>query len=162
MLIENPTLRYRRMHPGSFNIWMPLLLMNGSLIVFWFLAEVPNDWMLPALTAVCAAVTVYYVFHMLTVITIGPDGIRYKSLLKDVRMRWDEIGTIGVYVQGRKVFKILEEREYNYKQFGGQRWLFFAREKNFQPHQVITPGENFVDLQYRKEAWEVVKRYAKF
>lgn len=96
---------------------------------------------------------------LLTTITIGPDGISYKSPLRTVSFSWNELKTTGIYVQRRHSKEVLDPDRYRTNLFFYEKLIFISTLPSFRPYLWMFPRGDYFDFSYRVKAWELIENY---
>ncbi len=108
-----------------------------------------------------AAITILNlrVWGLLTLITIGQDGVLYKSPITERLYPWSEIRTAGMYLKYGNRVHVLDRHLYNEKYFVKLKYVWFSRNPAGAPSVFTFPGEDYCDFEFNKNAWELFNRY---
>ena len=98
------------------------------------------------------------VWGLLTTITIGPEGVRFKSPTAEYLYPWREIKAAGMYVQ-RNNIQVLQRHEFNRNSFLELKYVWFTFDVYKQPGYFASPDARYCDFEFRKDAWELFNKY---
>ncbi len=96
---------------------------------------------------------------LLTTITIGPDGISYKSPLRTVSFSWNELKTTGIYVQRKHSKEVLTLDRSREQFFFQEKRIFISTLPLFRPYLWMFPRDDYFEFTYRAKAWELIESY---
>ncbi len=106
-------------------------------------------------------IVVLIIWGLTAKITISNNGIRYKSMFKDLNIDWNQIKTFGVYVTGSNVKIEIDKADYDKFILAGQKNIFITDKEDYHPAMFRRqPNSEFkyIDFHYRHRAMDLISQ----
>lgn len=100
------------------------------------------------------------IWGLLTTISIGPEGITYKSLVQTIIFPWSSIERIGLYSKVKGGVDFMQHGSMPKKEYPTRvKYAWFSQLPKYVPGVFANPGKNYCDFEYREKAWKLMKLY---
>ncbi len=162
--ILGETYSFRKTNWKSFRVLYAVAFIP-FIFLFFFVLNSDAAWHGTTIPVILFSLTIVSLFFsaggwgLLTTITIGPDGISYKSPLKALSFSWNELKTTGIYVQKRYSKDVLDTGRYRTNFFFYEKFIFISTLPLFRPYLWMFPRDDYFDFTYRAKAWELIESY---
>jgi hypothetical protein len=106
----------------------------------------------------------FLIWGLTSKISISDNGIRYKSIFKDITIEWTQIKSYGIFVTGSNVKYVLERKDYDKFILAGQKNIFITDNEEFTPAMFKIRHERghiYFDFHYRKEVIQFIDKKMK-
>lgn len=159
-VISGETLTIRRTNPKTIAFIYLAIVFGVAFPVMFFVAPGMRHlpWFFLVMVAVVTALNMR-LWGLLTTITIGPEGVRFKSLLKERLYPWREIKAAGMYTQTGNRQAVLQRHQFNETFYLRLKYVWFSLDEWKQPSVFTFPGERYCDFEFRQDAWELFNKY---
>ena len=159
-VISGETLTIRRTNPRTLIfIYLLVVFVIAFPLMYLFAPGMRN---LPWFFFVAIAAAVFFnmrIWGLLTKITIGPDGVRYRSLMNEYLYPWREIKSAGIYTQTKNSKQVLDRKEFNETYHLRLKYVWFSIFEGGTPGVFVLPGKNYCDFEFDEKAWTLFNKY---
>lgn len=158
MSSETSTQRFTRLNFRSLTVILPIVVFLGLAVELFFLNNIGMTARILFL-AFCGAFLLYYVVELLTTLSVGPEGLQYKSPFRNFTITWESLHQVGVFTKGKNLFFVVDPTAYDLKPTGGDRWIFISADVDYKPKRFTPISAAYIDLHYRREVLNAIDLY---
>lgn len=159
-VIGGETLTIRRTNPRTPGFIYMLVVFGIGFPAMYFVTPAMRSFPWFFFVAMLLVITLNLrVWGLLTTITIGPEGVRFKSPLKERLYPWAEIKGAGMYVRNGRSFRVLNRNKFDETFYVRMKYVWFSLRDWIQPSVFTFPGETYCDFEFNKDAWELFNKY---
>jgi hypothetical protein len=99
------------------------------------------------------------VWGLLTTVTIGQEGIVFRSPIKTRTFRWNEIQTTGMYIVSRNRKEPIPPQRYHEKFYLRLKYVWLSKYPHAEPGMFRFNSDVYADFEYNEEAWALMEKY---
>lgn len=136
-----------------------LVFIAFSTFMIWLAFVISNIW-LTCLFSIFSLLTPFMIYYSLTAkVIVDNNQVMKKSPFGIKALFYYDIKSFGVYKQEGKFARIINQDEFDKKDWFGQNFIFIANRKGYSPMSFRQKGS--IRFHYFKELYEVIENKIK-